>query len=87
MAQNPVPEWKNKQINCIVVTSNALLDNIVRLINNSDDDWKNTCLWIVASERIAERAKQLGLLNVVNANGANDQAIMGAINNHGKNND
>jgi len=87
LSQNPVPEWKNKQINCIVVTSNALLDNIVRLINNSDDDWKNTCLWIVASERIAERAKQLGLLNVVNANGANDQAIMGAINNHGKNND
>jgi len=87
LAQNPVSEWKNKQINCIVVTSNALLDSILRLINNSDDDWKNTCLWIVASERIAERAKQLGLLNIVNANGANDQAIISAINNHGKNND
>ncbi|MFT5296549.1 MAG: uroporphyrinogen-III synthase [Colwellia sp.] len=87
LAQNPVPEWKNKQINCIVVTSNALLESIISLINTSDGSWKNTCLWIVASERIAQRAKQLGLLNIVNANGANDQAIMSAINNHGKNND
>jgi hypothetical protein len=37
--------------------------------------------------RIAERAKKLGLLNIVNANGANDQAILSAINLHGKNND
>jgi uroporphyrinogen-III synthase len=87
MTQSPVEEWKNKQINCIVVTSNSLLETIIHLINNSDRDWKNTCSWIVASERIAERAKQLGLLNIVNANGANDQAIMSAINNHGKNND
>lgn len=87
LTQNPVQEWKNKQINCIVVTSNALLESIIRLINTADSDWKNTCLWIVASERIARRAKQLGLLNIVNANGANDRAIMSAINNHGKDND
>jgi uroporphyrinogen-III synthase len=84
VTQNPVEEWKNKQINCIVVTSNTLLESIIHLINNSDVDWKNTCLWIVASTRIAERAKQLGLLNIVNANGANDQAIISAINIHGK---
>ena len=87
LTQNPVQEWKNKQINCIVVTSNALLESIIGLINSADSDWKNTCLWIVASERIARRAKQLGLLNIVNANGANDQAIISAINNHGKDND
>jgi uroporphyrinogen-III synthase len=87
LTQNPVQQWKKQQINCIVITSNALLESIISLINNSDNDWKNTCLWIVASERIAERAKQLGLLNIVNANGANDQAIISAINIYGKNND
>ena len=64
-----------------------MLESISHLVNSADDDWKNACLWIVASVRIAERAKQLGLLNIVNANGANDQAIISAINNHGKNND
>jgi uroporphyrinogen-III synthase len=87
LTQDPVEEWKNQQINCIVITSNTLLESIIHLINNSDSDWKNSCLWIVASVRIAERAKQLGLLNIVNANGANDQAILSAINLHGKNND
>jgi uroporphyrinogen-III synthase len=70
-----------------VITSNALLESIVHLIKNSDSYWKTTCLWIVASERIAQQAKQLGLLNIVNAHGANDQAILNAITLHGKSND
>jgi uroporphyrinogen-III synthase len=87
LSQQHVQQWHNQQINCIVVTSNALLESIVHLIKNSDSYWQTTCRWIVASERIAERAKQLGLLNIVNANGANDQAIISAITLLGKNND
>jgi len=87
LSQSHVQQWKEQQINCIVVTSNALLESIVHLIKNSDSYWQTTCLWIVASSRIAERAKQLGLLNIINANGANDQAMLSAITLYGKNND
>ena len=87
LTQNHVLQWKNQQINCIVITSNALLESIVHLIKNSDSYWQTTCLWVVASSRIAERAKQLGLDNIINANGANDQAILCAITSYGKNND
>jgi len=87
LSQTNVQQWKNQQINCIVITSNALLESIVHLIKNSDSYWKTTCIWVVASSRIAERAKQLRLLNVINANGANDQAILSAITSYGKNND
>jgi len=87
LTQNHVRQWKNQQINCIVITSNALLESIVHLIKNSDSYWQTTCLWVVASSRIAKRAKQLGLENIVNANGANDQAMLSAITSYGKNND
>jgi len=87
LSQNHVLQWHNKQINCIVITSNALLDSIVQLIKNSDSYWQTTCLWVVASSRIAERAKRLGLKNIINANGANDQAMLSAITSYGKHND
>jgi len=87
LSQSHVQQWKDQQINCIVVTSNALLESIVHLIKNSDSYWQTTGLWVVASSRIAERAKQLGLLNIINANGANDQAMLSAITLYGKNND
>lgn len=87
LSQIDVEQWKNQQINCIVITSNALLESIVHLIKNSDSYWQTSCLWIVASSRIAKRAKQLGLLKIINANGANDQAMLSAITSYGKNND
>ena len=87
VTQKQVQQWRNQRINCIVITSNALLESIVHLIKHSESYWQTTCLWIVASERIAEQAKQLGLLNIINANGANDQAMLSAITSYGKNND
>jgi uroporphyrinogen-III synthase len=87
LTQDHVLQWHNQQINCIVITSNALLESIVHLINNSDSYWQTTCLWVVASNRISERAIQLGLRNIINANGANDQAMLNAITSYGKNND
>jgi uroporphyrinogen-III synthase len=78
-------QWRIKQINCIVITSNALLESVVHLLDKSDDFWQNTCLWVVASKRIADKAKQLKLQNVINANGASDQAITAALVNYGMN--
>jgi uroporphyrinogen-III synthase len=62
-----------------VVTSNALLEHLAKLIKNSDSYWQKNCLWIVASQRIANNAKQLDLSHVINANGASDEAIITAI--------
>jgi len=85
-----VKQWQERQINAIVITSNALLQRIVEIITAfldtlpSEDKliftrWKNNCLWIVASERIANSAKTLGLMKVINAQGANDKAIINAL--------
>ncbi|TWX58443.1 uroporphyrinogen-III synthase [Colwellia hornerae] len=87
ITQKHVQQWRNQRINCIVITSNALLESIVHLIKNSESYWQTNCLWVVASKRIAAQAKQLGLLNIINANGANDQAMLSAITSYGKNND
>jgi len=76
-------QWYQQQINCIVVTSNALLDKLVQLTqacsltveNNTTKYWRNHCIWLVASKRIANHAKQLGLVKVIQSDGANEQAI------------
>lgn len=74
-----IKTWQQQQINCILITSNALLEFIVNLLIDSDSYWKEQCLWIVASRRIAKNANAAGIKRVVNANGANTQAIMTAI--------
>ena len=77
-------QWFKQQINCIVVTSNAILEKLVQLIiaqqeqNNAQqltEYWRNQCLWVVASQRIANTAKQFGLTHVMISDGANENAI------------
>lgn len=73
-------QWLKQQINCIVVTSNALLEKLVELtINNHEQHsvnyWQNQCTWLVASQRIGDKATQLGLTNIVVSDGASEQAI------------
>jgi len=88
---NVVNQWQDNKINAIVITSNALLQRIVDMITAftdtltmeeklSFDLWYSACFWVVASERIANNAKALGLNNIVDANGASDQAIINALN-------
>ncbi|MGB1199526.1 MAG: uroporphyrinogen-III synthase [Thalassotalea sp.] len=79
LAEQQAQQWHQQEINCIVVTSNAFLKKLVQLIDITDNYWKNTCLWLVVSERIAENATTLGLNNVVNTNGATDQAIINTL--------
>ncbi|MDX2370437.1 MAG: uroporphyrinogen-III synthase [Colwellia sp.] len=76
-------QWYQQKINCIVVTSNALLEKLVQLTqatnvavdNDTTKHWRNHCIWLVASKRIADQAQQLGLANVIQSGGANEQAI------------
>ncbi|WP_077339773.1 uroporphyrinogen-III synthase [Pseudocolwellia agarivorans] len=79
LPSNIEQHWRNHHINCMVITSDAILQNIVQLINRSDGYWRTACYWVVASERIAMNAKALGFKRVINANGANDNAISKAI--------
>lgn len=76
-------DWKKQKINCIVITSNALLESVVNLIDVCDNYWRKTCLWVVASHRIAKSARALGIENVVDAKGAHDEAILTAITQNG----
>lgn len=68
--------WQQQSVNCIVVTSSALLKSLVHLIDITDNHWCCDCLWLVASERIALQAKNFGLQNVINCHGATNQAIL-----------
>lgn len=76
-------QWYQQKINCIVVTSNALLEVLVQLTqvsNKAVEDeitkhWQNHCIWLVVSKRIADQAKRFGLANIMQTDGANDQVI------------
>ena len=78
-SQETVKLWKSKKINCIVTTSNDILKALVTLIQNDDSQlepfWREQCVWVVASQRIADNAKKLGLINVVNSHGASTKKL------------
>lgn len=79
-----INHWYEKKVNCIVTTSVAILENMLALLLtdkklNAENHWKKSCYWLVASERIAERAKALGLNRVINAQSADNQRLLDVI--------
>ena len=75
-------DWQKNQINAIVVTSEAILEKLYCLtsvLSQQTEQWLQTCCWFVVSERILVKSKALGLTQVVNTQGASDQAIIDAI--------
>lgn len=78
-SQETVKLWKSKKINCIVATSNDILKALVTLIQNDDSQlepfWREQCIWVVASQRIADNAKKLGLIRVINSHGASTKQL------------
>lgn len=80
-------QWYEQQINCIVVTSNAILEKLVQLMristlsstNKTNNYWLKQCVWVVVSERIANTAISLGLTQVINCAGASDKQIIAAL--------
>lgn len=84
-------QWFTQQINCIVVTSNAILEKVVALtVGQAEQNhnklltryWRNQCLWLVTSQRVNDNAKQLGLTRVVISDGANEKKIMAILQQH-----
>lgn len=83
-SSNEIINWYKKRVNCIVVTSVAILEFMLDLVMNGNDlstkeHWLESCFWVVASERIAKQAKTLGLNNVINAQSADNQHLLNVI--------
>ena len=80
-ADEVVQRWLNAQINCIVVTSIALLEKIVELLTRGQTNITqlNNYQWVVVSNRIAQRAQQMGLTHINLAENASDQAMITTI--------
>lgn len=85
LADNIDKQWFKAKINCIVVTSNAILEKLIQLTQAQQKQseisplityWRNQCIWVVASKRIANTAKKNGLSHVIISNGANESAII-----------
>ena len=78
-----IKQWQATKINCIVITSNDLLDKVSTLINSNtgmntdkiNSYWFNECTWLVASDRIERSARALGITKIINCHGASDNAI------------
>ena len=85
-------EWQQQKVNCIVTTSVAILENMLDLLLadknlSTENYWKKSCYWLVASERIALRAKMLGLTKVINTQSADNQRLLAVIMELEQNND
>jgi uroporphyrinogen-III synthase len=89
ISKSDIENWYKIRVTCIVNTSVALLEYMLDLLLNHDhslnnlqdgtsyrDYWLNECTWLVASERIARRANQLGVKKVLNAQSADNQRLL-----------
>ena len=74
-------QWKSQQINCIVITSVAILTTLLASLPPAAMLWLSEIQWVVASERIGEKVKAAGIApqQIVNANGAGDEAILAQV--------
>jgi len=75
------PLTKSSVITCVVITSVALLEKALSLLLQCQAEHivKKDYYWLVVSQRIALKAQQLNLANVIVAQGANDEAILMAV--------
>lgn len=71
--------WRQSKINCIVITSEANLLHLLTVISFERDYWFEQCTWLVASERIADRALREGIKKVINLDSASNDAILNCL--------
>jgi uroporphyrinogen-III synthase len=85
---NVAQQWFEQQINCILVTSNAILEKLIQLTLTAQESgnnqhlkeyWRNQCIWVVASQRIANTAEKFGLTRVIISNGASESEIINTL--------
>lgn len=74
-------QWHQQDIQCIVVTSNEILQLIFALLPKEQYSWLQQQLWIMVSPRMKEAAIELGIdgSRIYLSASANDQALLEAI--------
>jgi uroporphyrinogen-III synthase len=74
-------QWRQQQIQCIVVTSNEILSLLFQSLPEAAHDWLRQCSWVLISPRMQETALSFGipLTQIVQAESAHDQALLDAI--------
>lgn len=77
--ESTLQSWHKNQITHVVITSVAMLENMVNLLVSPDNYWQKSCVWLVASERIAAQAKCFQLANIEIAPGADNSSLYNAI--------
>lgn len=73
--------WQSAQIDCIVITSVAILNTLLESLPTAASHWLQRCRWIVASARIGTQARRAGIAakQISNADGAGDEAIVAQV--------
>lgn len=74
-----VKGWQSQGVDSIIITSCGLLSHIVQLARSSAKDWLLSRVLIVPSIRVAEAARELGFTQIINAEGASNQALIAAL--------
>jgi uroporphyrinogen-III synthase len=74
-------QWRQQHIQCIVVTSNEILQLIFELLPEEQHSWLQQQQWIMVSPRMKEAAIELGIVEsrIFLSASANDQALLEAI--------
>ncbi len=70
--------WESK-IDAVIVTSGEILDNLLVLLGDIGYPKLLDTSLIVVSERLQLKAKRLGFSKIIQANGANDTALLTAL--------
>lgn len=79
-AGNIIRQGRAGAIDTVVVTSVKGLENLFEMLEDSDAVWLERCGFVVASDRIASRARELGVREPpVVAAGADDEALVEAL--------
>lgn len=74
-----VKSWQSQGVDSIIITSGGLLSHIVQLATANAKDWLLSRLLIVPSIRVVLEAKELGFTQIINAEGASNQALIAAL--------
>lgn len=74
-------QWQARKVDCIVVTSVAILNAIFTQLPDKALPWLRSRKWIAASSRIVDDAIKLGIASdrITDAHGASDEAIMAQV--------
>jgi uroporphyrinogen-III synthase len=74
-------QWRQQQIQCIVVTSNEILSLLFQSLPATAHDWLRQRFWVLISPRMQETAISFGipLTQIMQADSAHDQALLETI--------